>query len=132
MKNGGWWPDYVKRLFVVKKLHSWKGKLHEEPIFEGKLDYLNNPLTHLKHDDLESMVVKTNKWSETEAALMFEAKHPPMNIFRFASAIYREFFLRMIKKKAFLDGAEGIIYALYQVYSRFISYAKLWELQTRA
>jgi len=35
----------------------------------------------------------------------------------------------MIKQAAFLDGVEGIIYGIYQVYSRLISYAKLWELQ---
>jgi len=45
--------------------------------------------------------------------------------------MFREFWLRMIKQMAFLDGSEGIIYAIYQVYSRFISYAKLWEMQIR-
>ncbi len=60
---------------------------------------------------------------------MFNAGHPKMNIPRFVSAMWREFFYRMIRKLAFLDGPKGIIMAIYQVYSRFISYAKLWELQ---
>ena len=75
------------------------------------------------------MVEKTNDWSEIEAKLMFEANHPPMNIPRFFSAMFREFWLRMVKHKAFLDGPKGIIYAIYLVFSRFISYAKLWERQ---
>ena len=75
------------------------------------------------------MVDKTNKCSVIEAKLMFEAGHPPMNIPRFMTAMFREFWLRMIRQTAFLDGSVGIIYALYQVYSRFISYAKLWEMQ---
>ncbi len=75
------------------------------------------------------MVEKTNKWSEIEAKLMYDANHPRMNIIRFFTAMSREFWLRMIKYKAFLDGAEGTIYALYQVWSKFISYAKLWEMQ---
>ena len=62
---------------------------------------------------------------------MFKAHHPPMNILRFGSAMFREFWFRMIKHAAFLDGPVGIIFALYQVYSRFISYAKLWELQQK-
>ncbi|KKR85027.1 MAG: hypothetical protein UU32_C0042G0010, partial [Candidatus Woesebacteria bacterium GW2011_GWB1_41_10] len=49
--------------------------------------------------------------------------------FRFFTAGLREFWLRMIKQMAFLDGKEGTIYAIYQVYSRLISYAKLWEKQ---
>lgn len=129
LKHGGWWPDYVKRLFKTDTLKGWKGELHEEPIFEGKLELLESPLMHIKHDNLEEMVDKTNAWSEIEARLMFESHHPQMNILRFTTAALREFWLRMVRQKAFLDGVEGIIYALYQVYSKFISYAKLWEMQ---
>lgn len=129
LKHGGWWPDYVKRLYLRSRLVRWKGDLHEEPLFEGKLGHFKNPLIHLKHDNLSDMVEKTNKWSEIEAKLMFNSNHPKMNQMRFLSAMFREFWLRMIREKAYLDGAEGIIYAFYQVYSRFISYAKLWEMQ---
>lgn len=127
--HGGWWPDYVKRLFNKNKLKKWVGELHEEPVFDGELGLLQKPLIHLKHDNLSDMVEKTNIWSEVEAKLMLEARHPSMNIVRFFSAMFREFWLRLIKQKAFLDGVEGVIYALYQVYSKFISYAKLWEMQ---
>jgi len=131
-KFGGQYPDYNIRLFKRDGLTGWKGDLHEEPIFKGELGYLKNPIVHLKHDNLSEMVDKTNKWSEIEAKLMFEAGHPPMNIPRFMTAMFREFWLRMIRQTAFLDGSLGIIYALYQVYSRFISYAKLWEMQIGA
>ncbi len=131
LKYGGWWPDYVKRLFKKEKLKKWVGELHEEPIFDGNLGLLKNPLLHIKHDNLEDMVVKTNAWSEIEAKLMYKARHPKMNIFRFCSAVFREFWLRFIKEKAFLDGKVGIIYAVYQVYSKFFSYAKLWEMQLK-
>jgi hypothetical protein len=129
MKHGGWWPDYVKRLFKKKILKKWKGELHEEPVFDGVMGHLENTLIHLKEDNLSDMVMKTNNWSEIEAKLMYEANHPKMNLRRFLSAIIREFWHRFIVKKAFLDGAEGIIFGIYQVYSRFFSYAKLWELQ---
>jgi len=131
LKHGGWWPDYVKRLFLKKDFLGWTGELHEEPGFNGELGHLKNPLIHFKENKLEEMVEKTNRWSEVEAKLMFEARHPPMNILRFGSAMFREFWFRMIKRLAFLDGSVGIIFALYQVYSRFVSYAKLWELQQK-
>lgn len=129
LKHGGWWPDYAKRLFYKPQFKSWKGDLHEEPEYEGQLGHLKNPLIHLKHDNFEDMVDKTNKWSEIEAKLMFEAQHPPMNALKFFSAGFREFWLRMVRHLAFLDGPKGVMYALYQVYSRLISYAKLWERQ---
>lgn len=126
---GGWWPDYVKRLFKRDKLVSWRGELHEEPDFEGKMGYLKSPLIHLKHDNISEMVEKTNKWSEVEAELMYSAKHPNMNVLRFFSAAFREFWLRFIVKKGFMDGSEGIIYSFYQIFSKVVSYAKLWEMQ---
>ncbi len=131
MKHGGWWPDYVKRLFLKNKLKKWTGDLHEEPVFEGVMGHLENPLIHLKENNLSDMVSKTNRWSEIEAKLMFESNHPPMNLARFFSAIFREFWHRILKNKAYLDGTEGIIFGIYQVYSRFISYAKLWEMQNK-
>lgn len=130
-RHGGFWPDYVKRLFKKSKLQKWVGELHEEPEYEGKMSHLINPMKHIKHEDFHQMVEKTNNWSEVEAKLMYEAGHPPMNVRRFISAMAREFWYRMIRKAGFLDGKEGIMFAMYQVYSRFVSYAKLWELQEK-
>jgi len=129
MKHCGLWPDYVVRLFKKKDFVTWQGDLHETPVIKGKLGYMNNYFIHIKHDNLFDIVEKTNKWSLIEAKLMFDACHPPMNLLRFASSIFREFYLRMIKQLAFLDGVEGVIYGIYQVWSRFLSYAKLWEMQ---
>lgn len=131
LKHGGQWPGYVKRLFKKSEFKGWTGELHEEPQFEGDLGHLKNSLIHQKHDNLSDMVAKTNKWSEIEAKLMYKAKHPPMNVPRFITAMFREFWLRMVRQMAFLDGPIGIIYALYQVFSRFVSYAKLWEMQLK-
>jgi glycosyltransferase involved in cell wall biosynthesis len=131
MKHCGLWPDYVVRLFKKKYFVSWRGDLHETVEVKGELDYMNNYFVHIKHDNLFDIVRKTNNWSEVEAKLMFDAGHPPMNIIRFSSACAREFYLRMIRQTAFLDGIEGVIYGLYQVWSRFLSYAKLWELQSK-
>jgi hypothetical protein len=35
-----------------------------------------------------------------------------------------------IKNKGYKNGTEGIIEAIFQSYSMFITYAKLWEKQT--
>ncbi len=131
-KYGGQRPDYVKRLFKKEALAGWHGKLHEEPEFQGKMGHLKESLVHIKHETLTEMVVKTNEWSEIEADLMLKAGHPKMNVVRFISAMAREFWFRMVRQVAFLDGPEGIIYATYQVFSRFTSYAKLWERQIKA
>lgn len=131
MKHGGWWPDYVKRLFRRKSLRKWVNSLHEEPVFEGSFGYLHEPLIHFKHTSLSEMVDKTNKWSKIEAKLLLDSAHPRMSWWRFVRIMATEGWLRLIKNQAFLDGTEGIIYAIYQMWSRFITYSKLWEMQTQ-
>jgi hypothetical protein len=75
------------------------------------------------------MVKKTNKWSEIEAKMLFDSNHPRMTWWRFFRIMATELWHRLIMKKGFLDGVEGVIYAIYQMWSKFITYAKLWELQ---
>lgn len=130
-KHGGQYPDYQKRLFLKKGLKRWVGELHEEPVFDGKMGHLKNQLIHHKNLTLSQMVEKTNLWSEIEANQMYKANHPKMNIFRFFTAGFREFWLRFVRQLCFLDGNKGVIYGMYQVYSRLISYSKLWELQLK-
>lgn len=131
MMHGGWYPDYVERLFKTDSLEKWVGDLHERPIYKGELGYFKNPLTHLKHDNLEEMIEKTNKWSEVEAKLLLDSNHPKMSWWRFWRIMFTEFMYRFISLRGFMDGTEGIIYALYQTWSKFLTYAKLWEMQRR-
>lgn len=129
MRYGGWWPDYVKRLFLKSKLAGWRGELHEEPEFKGELGLLKEPMIHLKHDNLHDMAQKTNKWSNTEARLLLDINHPPMAPWRFFRVMLTELWYRLFVKKGILDGPEGVIYATYQSFSKFVTYAKLWEKQ---
>ena len=92
---------------------------------------LKNPLTHLKHDNLEEMVEKTNKWSEVEAKLLFNSGHPKMSWWRFWRIMFTELMYRLVSLRGFMDGTTGIIYAIYQMWSKFLTYAKLWEMQRK-
>ena len=129
---GGWWPDYVLRLIKKEKLVAWEGDLHEQPVVEGEVGYLKEALVHFSHrGSFEHKLQNTINWSKIEAQKLYEAGHPPITITRFLSAMAREFHQRMIKYQAFRDGTEGIIEAIYQVFSVFITYARLWEMQTK-
>lgn len=132
MRFGGWWPDYVVRLMRKDKLRKWVGELHEQPEINGLMGKLKNALVHFSHrGSIEHKVSNTINWSKTEAKLLYQAGHPKMNVIRFLSAMGREFGDRMIKKQAWRDGKEGIIEAFYQVFSVFITYVRLWEIQNK-
>jgi glycosyltransferase involved in cell wall biosynthesis len=129
MKHGGQWPDYQMRFFRKDKLKGYKNDLHEVAEFEGKEGHLSNPLIHLKHDNLSDMVTKSNKWSLIEAKLLFDTKHPQMVWWRFIRIMMTELWVRLVIQKGILDGGEGIIYSIYQAWSKFMTYGKLWEMQ---
>ncbi len=128
-KHGGQWPDYQMRFFRKDVLKGYKNDLHETAEFEGKEGKLIHPLIHIKHDNLSDMVTKTNKWSEIEAKLLFDGGHPKMVGWRFLRIMATEGWIRLVKQKGLLDGPEGIIYSIYQMWSKFVTYGKLWELQ---
>jgi len=131
VRFGGAWPDYVKRFFKKDKLKKWEGRLHEEPVYEGKLKHLKEPMIHLTHRDLSSMVEKTRGWSKIEADLLYQAKHPPVTWWRILRIMLGEFWLRGIKQQGWRDGTVGWIEIVFQMFSRFITYARLWEMQQR-
>lgn len=126
---GGSWPDYVKRLFLKSKLKGWEAELHENPIIEGSFGRLKNSLLHFTHRDLSSMMEKTREWSKIEANLLYQAHHPPITWWRILRPMATEFWQRGIIKQGIRDGAVGWIEVVFQVFSRFITYARLWEKQ---
>jgi len=126
---GGAWPDYVKRLFLKKKLKGWRKRLHEDPIFKGQMGRLKSPFVHLTHRDLSSMVEKTREWSKIEAKLLFESGHPAVTWWRILRVMLTEFWQRGIKLQGWRDGTVGWIEIIFQMFSRFITYARLWEMQ---
>jgi len=128
---GGWWPDYVKRLYRREKLKGWEGDLHEEPVFEGELGHLKQSMIHITHRDLSSMVEKTKNWSKIEAQLLFNANHPPVTWWRILKIMLAEFYQRGLKLQGWRDGTVGWIEIIYQMFSRFITYARLWEIQNQ-
>lgn len=129
-KHGSFWPDYQIRLFRKNALKTWKGELHERPEFTGSLGYLKNPLIHLTHRDIISMMTKTTQWAPIEANLRYEMGHPVMSWWRFVRIVRFEALSRFVKG-GWRDGIEGIIEIYYQTFSLFITYVKLWEMQRK-
>lgn len=125
------WPtiEKLERLFLKEKLKGWYGLLHESPRFEGNLGELNGFLNHYTHRTLSEMVEKTNEWSEIESEILFSANHPKMVWWRFLRIILTKFWDSFFKQKGYKLGTVGLIESIFQAFSYFIVYAKLWEKQ---
>ncbi|MDP3983139.1 MAG: glycosyltransferase family 2 protein [bacterium] len=127
------WPfiEEIPRLFLKAKLRGWRGKIHESAIFEGKTGILNSYLDHYTHKNLSSMIKKTNEWSDVEAGLLFKSGHPQMSWWRFLRIMLTKFRDSYFIQGGWKVGAIGFIESMYQAYSYFVVYAKLWELQRK-
>lgn len=121
--------DRVQRIFLKEKLKNWRGIVHETPLIEGTFGEIKEPILHFTHRDLEHMVDKTNEWSEFEADLRIKAHHPKMSVWRFFRVMVTAFIKSYLGGKGYRNGTAGLIEAIYQSFSMFITYAKLWERQ---
>ncbi len=125
------WPhkDRHLRLFRKRALKGWQGALHESPMIEGQTGSLSSSLLHSTHRTLSEMVAKTNEWSAVEAKLRFDAGHPKVVPWRLFRVMTTAFFDSFVAQGGWKAGWVGWIESMYQGFSIFITYAKLWEMQ---
>lgn len=127
------WPyiEHLERLFEKSKLDGWYGKLHESPKIKGEVGNLKGYLLHYAHQDLSSMVKKTIEWSKIEAELRYKSGHPKMTWWRFPRVMITAFLDSYIRQGGWKAGTVGLIESIYQSFSIFITYARLWEIQQK-
>lgn len=126
---GPYKKDWVIRLFKKGDFEEWVGKVHEYGKFKGKLGYSKNSLLHLTHRDLDHFVNKALEWSKIDAQLRFDAGHPKMTAWRFLRIFKSESFVQLIRRQGLLGGTVGVVDAILQAFSLFITYVRLWEMQ---
>jgi len=128
------WPkiELLERLFQRSKLEKWYGKLHESPKVEGEIGTLDGFLLHYTHRNLSEMVEKTLEWSKIEAELRFEQNHPPVVWWRFPRVMVSAFWDSYVSQSGWKVGTVGVIESVYQAFSAFITYARLWEMQKKS
>lgn len=127
------WPaeDGMIRLIFKPSFEGWYGKLHETAKIRGKVGVLTNRLVHITHRSLEEMLEKTNQWSTIEADLRYKNNHPQIVVWRLFRVMITGFFRSYIKEKGWKAGTIGITESIYQGFSMFVTYAKLWEMQRK-
>ena len=126
-----WGDPRVLRLMKKTALKRWEGKLHEQPKIDGTVGNLRQQMVHLSHKNIDEKVPNTMKWSKIEAQMLLDAKHPPMKGWRFIRIMFTEFWYRCVRQGLWKDGTEGWIEIIYQMFSKFMTYERLWEAQRK-
>lgn len=127
MKHGGWWPDYVLRLFKREMGKFSPELVHERIYVNGKIAKLNQPLLHEAFIDPEEVLHKINSYSTLGAQKLHKAgKKTSLSqaILKGLWTFIRTYFL----KAAFLDGRQGLMLAISNAEGAYYKYLKLLEL----
>lgn len=129
LRHGGWWPDPVHRLIKKSALTEWRGELHEYPVVSGEVGLIKEQIIHYSKDSVSEMVQNSRLFVPIEAKLKLKAGHPPVRIYHFILAMWREFWQRGIVKAGWSDGYVGILEVFYQMFHQVLVYSMLWEMQ---
>lgn len=131
MRHGGWYPDPMTRLIKKEALKKWVGELHEYPEINGTTGKIAGDLYHLTHRDLTWSLHKTISYTQTNAKLLFESRHPKVKVKNFFGAMAREFYFRAIKNSGWKDGFVGWYEIIYQTFNAFLIQVYLWQMQQK-
>ncbi|MDH5445824.1 MAG: glycosyltransferase family 2 protein [Gammaproteobacteria bacterium] len=127
IKHGGWYPDYVVRLYPKDKANYGNEKVHEKLHFGEEMTVikLKGDLLHYTYRNLEHYLVKSAGYAAAWAEQRLEKGK--------RSSLFQGFwhglacFLRMyIFRLGFLDGKQGLLLAILSAHSTFVKYADLW------
>ena len=127
------WPkiEHLERLFKKSDLIEWYGELHETAKVKGEVGDLFNYIYHYTHQDLFLMTQKTILWSDIEAKLRMNAHHPKMSWWRYFRVMVTAFYDSYFVQCGYKIGTAGLVESMFQSFSIFVTYAKLWELQQK-
>jgi len=128
MAHSGWYPDRVVRLFRRDAARFSDDLVHERVIADGSVGRLDADLLHESMRDLESALVKLDRYSSAGA----QELHRRGVRGSLASAIGHgawAFLRTYVLRRGFLDGALGFVLAVNVAEGTYYRYLKLWLLQ---
>ncbi|MDD5329777.1 MAG: glycosyltransferase family 2 protein [Sulfuricella sp.] len=130
MRHGGWWPDYVTRLFRKGSAHFTDDLVHERLEVAGATGTLSQPLLHIAFTDPEEVLDKVNRYSSAGAAMQY-ARGRNASL---GSAVLHglwSFLRTYVLRAGFLDGREGFMLAVSNAEGTYYRYLKLMLLAER-
>lgn len=124
MKHGGWWPDYVVRLFHRDTGVFSEDVVHERILVNEPVQKLSTPLLHYSYTSLDQLMAKMNQYSSAGAYKAYQQGKSGSLLKAITKAkwtFFRAYFLRL----GILDGQAGFIAAFSKAEETYYRYLKL-------
>lgn len=127
MRHGGWWPDYITRLYRRNRGRFNAELLHDHMIVDGPVGKLKNHLMHEAFEDMEDVLGKINHYS-TDGALVMRERGRRAGLATALLHGFWSFFSTYVLRAGFLDGREGLMLAISNAEGTYYKYVKLMLL----
>lgn len=130
IRHGGWYPDYVLRLFRRERGRFRERAVHEAVEVNGRTAYLAEALEHYTYDSIAAYLARMDRYSTLAAEEMQRAgvRCRPWELM--VRPLARSFKMYVLQQ-GYRDGTHGLALAgLYGAYT-FAKYVKLWELEAK-
>jgi glycosyltransferase involved in cell wall biosynthesis len=130
MRHGGWWPDYVTRLFRRGSARYSDALVHDHLLCEGSVGKLRQHLMHEAFSNLEEVLEKMNAYS-TPGAIMLHQAHRRGSLGVAIGHGLWTFFRTYVLRAGFLDGRHGFMLAVSNTEGTYYKYLKLMLLSEK-
>jgi glycosyltransferase involved in cell wall biosynthesis len=124
VRHGGWWPDYVLRLYRRERGRFNDNLVHESVVVEGEIGTLNHPIEHNTIVSPEDAQGKIERYSAIAAKELLARGRKSTALqarVRGAAAYLRSYVLQL----GFLDGRTGRRVASYQSQYTYKKWARV-------
>lgn len=123
IRHGGWWPDYVTRLFRRGAARYSDARVHESLVTSAPVGRLVEPLVHYSFRSVEDVIAKMNRYSSEGAAMLVARGRRPglaQAVLHGVAAFVRTYVLKL----GFLDGRHGFMLAVSNAEGSYYRYVK--------
>ena len=111
--------------FGRKDSGSWAGKVHEVWNVKGKIGEFKMPLYHYPHQSVAEFLKEINYYTDLRAKELFD-RGEKVGFLKIILYPVLKFKINYFLKLGFLDGIEGLVFALMMSFHSFLVRAKLW------
>ncbi|PLZ01480.1 glycosyltransferase family 2 protein [Burkholderia sp. WAC0059] len=130
IRHGGWYPDWIPRLFRRGAARFSDDLVHERLVFDGAAKRLTGKLLHYSYEDVDTVLHKLAAYADAGARQRAAAGGRGSfgkALARGAWAFVRTYLLRA----GFLDGRAGFMIAVFNAETVYYRFLKLALLNTR-
>lgn len=133
LKKTGQYPDPVIRFFKRGRAKLPCRSVHEQMKVEGKTGKFNGHLLHFPYPSFSDYLQKSDRYTSLTAKEMIDSGEKPSFwlFFKYCLKVKKDFLVRFVRCKGFLDGFPGFVFSLYSGLHNITSYIKFWEISRR-